>query len=120
MHSQPGKFDFKKTAKKLKQYCCVEKSATFWKLITCTGTIIHEFIHAFGFYHEHARPDRDPYVNIFWENIQDDPDRSSQFAIATGTYTFDVEYDGRSVMHYGSTAFSKNGGYTITSKVLTT
>ena len=30
MHSQPDKFDFKKTAKKLGQYCCVEKSATFF------------------------------------------------------------------------------------------
>ena len=34
-------------------------------------TIIHEFIHAIGFYHEHARPDRDDYIEVQRDNIME-------------------------------------------------
>lgn len=73
------------------------------------GTIMHELGHAFGFHHEHQRPDRDRYINIHWDNIEDH--RKHNFNVIHGHVIGD--YDFASVMHYPDWAFSKNGKDTI-------
>ncbi|KAB7503817.1 Zinc metalloproteinase nas-15, partial [Armadillidium nasatum] len=72
------------------------------------GVVIHELMHSLGFWHEQARPDRDRYITIIWENIQ------MGLSYNFGKYDWDtiqnlsVPYDLGSIMHYGSNAFAKN------------
>ncbi|GMR48482.1 hypothetical protein PMAYCL1PPCAC_18677 [Pristionchus mayeri] len=79
--------------------------------------VVHELMHAVGFWHEHSRADRDDHIKIVWENIL--PGMKSQFDKISAALqdTQGEAYDYRSIMHYDSTAFSKNGKDTITTVV---
>ncbi|CAO1404987.1 unnamed protein product [Diamesa tonsa] len=77
------------------------------------GTVIHELLHALGFYHQQSASNRDEFVKIMWENIE--PGHENNFNIYNSSVITDygVEYDTESIMHYSRTAFSKNGQDTI-------
>lgn len=76
-------------------------------------TIVHEFIHALGYYHMQSATERDHYVKIVWENIQTGTEGNFNKYEADRISQYGVEYDYGSVMHYSSTAFSINGSATI-------
>lgn len=80
------------------------------------GTVIHEMMHAIGFYHEQSRRDRDQYVNIYWDNIQSNMKFNFNMYRAGQATTHSEPYDKGSVMHYSSYSFSKNRRPTIVSK----
>lgn len=78
-----------------------------------TGNTIHEMLHALGMYHEHTRCDRDSFVRINWNNIQQGYEHNFDLQ-CSGADDVDA-YDEGSIMHYGPTAFSINGLPTIVS-----
>jgi hypothetical protein len=79
-----------------------------------TGTIVHEIGHAFGLIHEHQRVDRDTYVTINYDAIEDDALDNFTRYVTSRLWT---EYDFGSIMHYSKSAFAKvEGTETITAK----
>lgn len=75
------------------------------------GASVHEIGHAWGLWHEQSREDRDSNVRINWQNITSGKEHNFNQHISDGD---DVgAYDFGSIMHYGGTAFSKNGRPTI-------
>ncbi|CEF71114.1 Astacin-like metalloendopeptidase [Strongyloides ratti] len=79
-------------------------------------TAIHELMHSVGFYHEHERWDRDNYISILWNNIDREAyDQFGKVDLTESSY-YGQPYDYRSILHYDSMAFSKNGFETLVAK----
>jgi hypothetical protein len=69
--------------------------------------VLHEIMHALGFVHEQSRPDRDKYLEILWQNI--DEKYQSQFGIVPDSF-LEAErgsgFDYHSIMLYPANTFS--------------
>ncbi|XP_072236049.1 low choriolytic enzyme-like [Leuresthes tenuis] len=90
------------------QYISLEKNGCLYH-----STVQHEVLHALGFNHEQVRSDRDKYVRILTENIEE----GKAFAFEKKpTNNLKTPYDFNSVMQYHKYAFSKNGKPTIVAK----
>ncbi|CAI9611438.1 unnamed protein product, partial [Staurois parvus] len=68
-----------------------------------SGIIQHELEHALGFHHEHARSDRDNYVDINFQYIQY---ISEGNFVKADTNNLGSPYDYGSVMHYDAYEFT--------------
>ena len=71
----------------------------------------HEIGHVLGLWHEQSRLDRDNYVRIMWENIDEHSKYNFNQHLTDGSDYGPYNY--QSIMHYSAYAFSKNGEKTI-------
>ncbi|XP_023223900.1 bone morphogenetic protein 1-like isoform X1 [Centruroides sculpturatus] len=73
------------------------------------STVLHEIGHAIGFHHEQMRPDREKYIKVLYEHIEeayaDQYEKLSEEDIDTLGFTYDFD----SIMHYASDYFSSGG-----------
>ncbi|XP_015909665.1 astacin-like metalloprotease toxin 5 [Parasteatoda tepidariorum] len=80
------------------------------------GTIVHELLHAIGFEHEHNRSDRDEYLIINWQNIENQWYYAFE-KLAPQQNRLLSSFDFKSIMLYGSNSFAKERGkYSMTDK----
>ncbi|WP_298155042.1 M12 family metallopeptidase [Flavobacterium sp.] len=71
------------------------------------SVVMHELLHASGIYHEQSRNDRDQYITIHMDRIEDKAKHNFQKESNTTTYS---KYDFCSIMHYNYTAFATTKG----------
>lgn len=72
------------------------------------GTLLHEFGHIVGLYHEMARPDRDTYLTVNFGNVIKGSE--GNFTQPTDNFQDLTLFDYASVMMYLPFAFTRNGG----------
>jgi len=94
-----------------RQLMSLQRDGCVWR-----KTVVHEFLHAAGFWHEQSRSDRDRFVTIHWQNIKIGAVRRNFNRVGLPDARLIGSYDYRSVMHYSNTAFTSNGRKTITLK----
>ena len=74
--------------------------------------IMHEILHAAGFWHEQSRADRDSYVSIIAENLEC-PEKIGNFKKHIDDGVTLTAYDYKSIMHYTAFTFAQKGKRTI-------
>ncbi len=87
----------------------------FFKLIK-VGSMAHEMGHVIGFWHEQARPDRDEYVYIDFNNVKPGFEQAFKKYDWDQVLTHAIPYDVGSIMHYGAYVSILSGDLVIKSR----
>ncbi|XP_052223885.1 uncharacterized protein LOC127839534 [Dreissena polymorpha] len=72
----------------------------------CLPIILHEIGHAIGLYHEQMRADRDNYLTVNYEYINQENHNQFDKLNASEYLDFNKPYDYQSIMHYGKRFFA--------------
>jgi Astacin (Peptidase family M12A) len=72
------------------------------------ATVLHEFGHALGLWHEQSRADRDNYIRLIKGNIKEDRVHNFELKDDPDMAHIDGPYDFASLMHYPANAFAKD------------
>ncbi len=80
--------------------------------IVFISIVRHELGHAIGFWHEQNRPDRDRYIILHRENVQNG--KLGNFNLVNQINYQGEPYNFNSVMHYSAKDFAKKGQLTMT------
>ena len=72
------------------------------------GIVMHEFMHAAGFWHEQSRPDRDRFVRVHYDNIKPLMRFNFRKYEWGKVPNLGLSYDIGSIMHYGPYAFARD------------
>lgn len=72
------------------------------------AVVEHELLHALGFYHEQSRSDRDDYVKIWWDQIEEGKEHNFNKYEDDFITDLNTAYDYESIMHYRPLSFNKN------------
>ncbi|XP_042209528.1 zinc metalloproteinase nas-4-like isoform X2 [Homarus americanus] len=72
------------------------------------GIVMHELMHAAGFWHEQSRADRDNFITVNKMNVQSGMWYNFEKYPWERIQSLGVEYDLGSVMHYGPYAFARD------------
>eukprot|EP00794_Sanderia_malayensis_P012311 gene12311-13581_t len=91
-------------------------SLSLGEMCLTKGLILHELMHALGFFHEQSRMDRDSFVKIFHENVRSGMEENFEKVESYEANVQDTDYDFNSIMQYGVTAFTVNGQDTMRDK----
>ena len=87
-----------------------KQAVTLGESCFLVGVVLHEILHALGMWHEQSRPDRDDYIRVIFDNIQE----GYRFTFQKRN-SFQIDYHGEgydygSIMHYSLSAFNKRSG----------
>jgi len=97
-------------------YRGIEQDLTLGLGCYSKGIIQHEFMHALGFAHSQARSDRDTYIEVKTENVEEKYKHNFDKYLPHLISHYGLPFDFESIMLYPSNAFSKNGEMTIVAR----